>query len=111
MAHTHRTEIQPKRDETFSAQAHIAAWNARRAEHERAGGPFFISGRMAAWHAKRGLRKSGSRAGFGFGPLHGLAHGVNSARAGRGLFSIYGPNFAVNSNFSQFIFCSEIVYI
>jgi hypothetical protein len=80
-----------------------------RAEHERAGGPFFVSGGMAAWHVKRGLRKSGPQTVFGFGPLRGLARGVNSARAGRGPFSIYGLNFAVNSYFSQFIYCSEIV--
>jgi hypothetical protein len=109
MAHTHRTEIQPRRDETFLAQAQVTAWSTGRAESERAGGPFFVSGRMAAWHAKRGLMKSGPRAIFSFGPLRGLARGVNSARAGRGPFFIYGPNFAVNSNFLQFIFCSEIV--
>jgi hypothetical protein len=64
---------------------------------------------MAAWHGERGLRASGLWASFGFGPLRGLARRVNSARAGRGPFSIYGPNFAVNSIFSQFIFYSEIV--
>jgi hypothetical protein len=100
MAHTHRTEIQPRRDGTFPAQAQVAAWSAGRTERKRAGGPFFISGCMATWHVKRGLRKSGPRAVFGFGPLRGLARGVNSARAGRGSFSIYGLNFAVNSNFS-----------
>jgi hypothetical protein len=40
-------------DETFPAQAQVAAWSAGRAERERTGGPFFISVRMAAWHAKR----------------------------------------------------------
>jgi hypothetical protein len=78
-------------------------------EHERDGGLISVSGRMVAWHGERGLRASGPRAVFGFGPLHGLAHGVSSARAGRGPFSIFGPNFVVNSNLSQFIFCSEIV--
>jgi hypothetical protein len=52
-AHTHRTEFQHRRDETFPTQAQVAAWSAGRAERERAGGPFFVSGRMAAWHAKR----------------------------------------------------------
>jgi hypothetical protein len=85
------------------------AWSAGRAERERVGGLNSVSGRMAAWHGERGLKASGPWAGFGFGPLRGLARGVNSARAGRGPFSIFGPNFAVNSNFSQFIFCSEIV--
>jgi hypothetical protein len=103
MAHTHRTEIQPRRDETFLAQAQVAAWSVGRAERERAGGLFFVSGRMAAWHAKRGLRKSGPQAVFGFGPFRSLARGEFSARTGRGLI------FTVNSNFSQFIYCSEIV--
>jgi hypothetical protein len=109
MAHDHRTEFRPKREETFPAQAQVAAWSAGRAEHERAGGPVSISGRMAAWHVERGLRKSGPRAIFGFGPFRGLARGVSSARAGRGPISIFGPNFIVNSNLSQFIFCLEIV--
>jgi hypothetical protein len=64
---------------------------------------------MAAWHAERGLRKSGPQAVFGFGPLRGLAREESSARVGRGPFSIFRPNFIVNRNFSQFIFCSEIV--
>jgi hypothetical protein len=64
---------------------------------------------MVAWHVERGLRESGPRAVFGFEPLRGLARGVRFARAGRGPFSILGPNFTVNSNLSQFIFCSEIV--
>jgi hypothetical protein len=84
-------------------------WSAGRAEREQAGGPVSVSGRMAAWHVERGLRASGSWAVFGFGPLRGLARGVNSARAGRGPFSIFGPNFIANSNLSQFIFCLEIV--
>jgi hypothetical protein len=46
---------------------------------------------------------------FGFGPLRGLAREVSSARTGRGPILFFGPNFAVNSNFSQFIYCSEIV--
>jgi hypothetical protein len=108
-AHDHRTEIQPRREESFPAQAQVAAWSAGRAERERAGGSFSVSGRMAAWHAERGLRKSGPRAVFGFRPFHGLARGEVSARAGRGPFFIFGPNFAVNSNFSQFIYCLEIV--
>jgi hypothetical protein len=99
-AHDHRTEIQPRREETFSAQAQVAAWSAGRAERERAGGPVSVSGRMAAWHVERGLRKSGPRAIFGFGPLRGLARGESSVRAGRGPFFIFGPNFTVNSNFS-----------
>jgi hypothetical protein len=74
-AHTHRTEIQPRRDETFLAQAQVAAWSAGRAERERAAGLISVSGRMAAWHGERGLRKSGPRAVFGFRPLHGLARG------------------------------------
>jgi hypothetical protein len=80
-----------------------------RAERERAAGLISVSGRMAAWHGERGLKKSGPRAVFIFGPLRGLARWVNSARAGRGPFSIYRPNFVVNNNFSQFIYCSEIV--
>jgi hypothetical protein len=109
MAHDHRTEFRPRREETFPTQAQVAAWSAGRAERERAGGPVSVSGRMAAWHAERGLRASGTRAVFGFGPLRGLARGVNSAQAGRVLFSIFGSNFIVNSNLSQFIFCLEIV--
>jgi hypothetical protein len=87
-------------DESFPAQAQVAACSAGRAERERAAGLISVSGRMAAWHGECGLRKSGSQAGFGFGPLRGRARGVNSARAGGGPFSIYGPNFAVDSNFS-----------
>jgi hypothetical protein len=109
MAHDHRTEFQPSREETFPAQAQVAAWSAGRAEREWASGPISVSGRMAAWHAERGLRASGPWAVFGFGRLHGLARGMNSARAGRGPFFIFGPNFIVNSNLSQFIFCSEII--
>jgi hypothetical protein len=85
------------------------AWRARRAEREQADGPVSVSGRMAAWHAECGLRASGLWAVFGFGRLRGLARGMNSARAGRGLFFIFGPNFVVSSNLSQFIFCLEIV--
>jgi hypothetical protein len=109
MAHDHRTEFRLKREETFPAQAQVAAWSMGRAERERAGGPVSVSGRMVAWHAERGLRKSGPRAVFGFRSFRGLARGVSSARAGRGPISIFGPNFVVNNNLSQFIFCSEIV--
>jgi hypothetical protein len=98
MTHNHRTGFRPRREETFPAQAQVAAWSAGRTERERAGGLVSVSGRMAAWHAERGLRASGPRAVFGFGPLRGLARGVNSARAGRVSFSIFGPNFVVNSN-------------
>jgi hypothetical protein len=94
---------------SFPGQAQVAAWSAGRAERERAGGLISVSGRMAAWHGERGRRASGPWAGFGFELLRGLARGVNSVRAGRGPFSIFGPNFTVNSNLSQFIFCSEIV--
>jgi hypothetical protein len=104
MTHDHQTEFWPRREETFPAQAQVAAWSAGRAERERVGGPVSVSGRMAAWHEERGLRKSGPRAVFGFGPFRGLARGVSSARAGRGLISNCGPNFIVNSNLSQFIF-------
>jgi hypothetical protein len=107
--HDHRTKIQPRREEAFPAQAQVAAWSVGRAEREWAGGPVSVSGRMAAWHAERGLRKSGSRAVFGFEPLRGLARGEGFARAGRVPFSIFWPNFVVNSNFSQFSFYSEIV--
>jgi hypothetical protein len=100
MAHDHRTEFRPRREETFPAQAKVAAWSAGRAEREWVGGPISVSGRMAAWHAERGLRASGPRAVFGFGPLRGLARGVNSVRAGRGPFFIFRPNFVVNSNLS-----------
>jgi hypothetical protein len=108
-AHTHRTEFQPRRDETFPAQAQVAAWSVRRAERERAAGLISVSGCMAAWHGERGLRTSGPRAVFGFGPLRGVAREVSSARTGRGPISFFGLNFAVNSNLSQFIYCSEIV--
>jgi hypothetical protein len=57
----------------------------------------------------RGAASEEERAIFGFGPLRGLARGESSARAGRGPFSIFGPNFTVNSNISQFIFYSEII--
>jgi hypothetical protein len=90
MAHDHRTEIQPRWEESFSAQAQVAAWSTGRAERERAGGPFSVSGRMTAWHGERGLRKSGPQAVFGFGPLGGLAHGEDSMRAGRGPISFSG---------------------
>jgi hypothetical protein len=86
MAHDHRTESRPRCEVTFPAQAQVAAWSAGRAERERAGGPVSGSGRMAAWHAERGLRASGPWAVFGVGPFRGLARGVKSARAGRGLF-------------------------
>jgi hypothetical protein len=109
MAHDHRTEFWPRREDTFPVQAQVAAWSTRRAECERAGGLIFVLGRMAAWHAERGLRASGPWAVFSFGPLRGLAHGMNSARVGRGPVFIFRPNFIVNSNLSQFIFCSEIV--
>jgi hypothetical protein len=78
MTHDHRTEIQPRREGSFPAQAQVAAWSAGCAERERAGGPFSVSGRMTAWHGERGLRKSGPRAIFGFGPLGGLARGEDS---------------------------------
>jgi hypothetical protein len=71
MAHDHWTEFRPRRKETFPAQAQVAAWSAGRAERERAGGPVSVSGRMAAWHAERGLRASGPRAIFSFEPLRG----------------------------------------
>jgi hypothetical protein len=89
-AHDHRTEIQPRWEEFFPAQAQVAAWSAGSAERERAGGTFSISGRMTAWHGEWGLRKSGSRADFGFGPLGGLARGEDSVRAGRGPISFSG---------------------
>jgi hypothetical protein len=108
-AHDHRTKIQPRREEAFLAQAQVAAWSTGRAEREWAGGLISVSSRKAAWHGERGLRASGPWAGFGVEPPRGLARGMKSARAGRGLFSIFGPNFEVNSNFLQFIFYSEIV--
>jgi hypothetical protein len=79
MAHDHRTVSRPRWEVTFPTQAQVAAWSAGRAERERAGGPVSVSGRMADWHAERGLRASGPWAVFGFGPLHGLARGMNSA--------------------------------
>jgi hypothetical protein len=108
-AHNHRTKFRLRREDTFPAQAQVAAWGVGRAERKRAGGLVSVSDRMAAWHAYRSLRVSGPRAIFGFGPLCGLARGKSSARAGRGTFFIFGPNFTVNSNLPQFIFCSEIV--
>jgi hypothetical protein len=94
-----------------SAQAQVVVWSAGHAERERAGGPVSVSGRMAAWHGEHGLRASGPWAvgRFRLWAASRLARGVSSARAGRGPFSIFGPNFVVNSNLSQFIFCSEIV--
>jgi hypothetical protein len=89
-AHTHRTEFQPRRDETFPAQAQVAAWSVGRTERERAAGLFSVSGRMAAWDGERGLRASGSRTVFGFGPLRVLAREVSSARTGRGPISFLG---------------------
>jgi hypothetical protein len=80
-----------------------------RAERDRAAGLISVSGRMAAWHGERGLRASGPRAIFGFGPLRGLAREVSSVRTGRGPILFLGRNFVVNSNFSQFIYYSEIV--
>jgi hypothetical protein len=99
-AHTHRTEFQPRRDESFLAQAQDAAWSAGRAERERAAGLFSVSGRKAAWDGERGLRASGPRAGFGFGPLRGLTREMSSARKGCGPISFLGQIFAVNSNLS-----------
>jgi hypothetical protein len=61
IAHDHQTGFRPRREETFLAQAQVAAWSAGRAERERAGGPVSVSGRMAAWHAERGLGVSGYR--------------------------------------------------
>jgi hypothetical protein len=52
MAHDHRTEFRPRREETFPAQAQVAAWSAGRAEREWAGGPFLASGRFAASRAE-----------------------------------------------------------
>jgi hypothetical protein len=109
MAHNHRTESRPRWEMTFPAQAQVAAWSAGRTERERADGPVSVLGRMAAWRVEHGLRASGPWAVFGFGPLHSLARGVKSARAGHGLFSYSGRILVVNSNLSQFIFCSEIV--
>jgi hypothetical protein len=70
-AHNHWTEFRPRREDTFPAQAQVAAWGVGRAERERAGGPFSVSGHMAAWHAERGLRASG--------PLRDLARLKSSA--------------------------------
>jgi hypothetical protein len=92
-----RDSAQAGRD--FPAQAQVAAWSVGRAERERAGGLISVSGRMVAWHGERGLRASVPWAGFSFGPLRGLAHGVNPAQASRRPFSILGSNFVVNSNF------------
>jgi hypothetical protein len=92
-AHTHQTEIQPRRDETFPAQAQVAAWSVGRTERERAAGLISVSGRMAAWHGERGLRASGPRAVFGFGPLRSLAREVSSARTGRGPISFFWAKF------------------
>jgi hypothetical protein len=57
MVHNHRTGFRPRREETFPAQAQVAAWSAGRTERERAGELVSVSGRMAAWHAERGLRE------------------------------------------------------
>jgi hypothetical protein len=100
MAHDHRTESRHRWEVTFPAQAQVAAWSAGRTECERADGPVSVSGRMAAWHAERGLRASGSWAVFGFGPLRDLARGVKSARAGRGFFLFSDRILVVNSNIS-----------
>jgi hypothetical protein len=61
---------------------------------------------FAAWSAGHVERE---RAGFRFGPNGSLVRGALYARAGRGLFSYSGRISVVNSNISQFIFCSEIV--
>jgi hypothetical protein len=66
------------------------AWSAGRAEREQAAGLISVSGRMVAWHGERGLRASGPRAIFGFGPLRGLAREVSSVRMGHGLISFLG---------------------
>jgi hypothetical protein len=88
-AHIHRTEFQPKRDETFPAQAQVAAWSMGSVERERAGVPFFVSGRSGGLAREPRLRKSGSRAIFGFGPFRGQARGEFSARTGCGPISFW----------------------
>jgi hypothetical protein len=109
MTHDHRTESRPRWEMSFPAHAQLAAWSVGRAERERADGPVSVSGCIAAWRAERSLRASGPWDVFGFGPLHGLARGAQSARAGRWLFLYSGRILVVNSNLLQFIFCSEIV--
>jgi hypothetical protein len=44
VVHDHRTESRPRWETSFSAQAQVAAWSARRAERERADGPVSASG-------------------------------------------------------------------
>jgi hypothetical protein len=70
----------------FLASGRIAAWRAERSVRERADEPFSASGRIAAWHAERSMRERAVS-----------------------LFSYSGRISVVNSNLSQFIFCSEIV--
>jgi hypothetical protein len=82
-AHRHRTEIQPRRGESFPAQAQVAAWSAGRTERERAGGPFLGFGPFPG--RERGVFSREWAAGrfFGFGPFFGQARAVIFARAGR----------------------------
>jgi hypothetical protein len=51
-AHRQRTEFQPRRDESFPAQAQVAAWSTGRAEREQAAGRFSTSGRFPTRRAK-----------------------------------------------------------
>jgi hypothetical protein len=83
-AHRHRTEIQPRRGESFSAQAQVAAWSAGRAERERAGGPFFGFGPFPGRERRVFSREWVAGRFFGFGPFPGQACAVIFARAGRG---------------------------
>jgi hypothetical protein len=57
MAHDHRTEFRPRREETFLTQAQVAAWSAGRAEREQAGFRLGPHGGLA-----RGARSEGERA-------------------------------------------------
>jgi hypothetical protein len=57
MAHDHRTEFRPRREETFPAQAQVAAWSVGHVERERAGFRLGPHGGLA-----RGARSEGERA-------------------------------------------------
>jgi hypothetical protein len=73
-------------DGPFLASGPIAAWRTERSVSERADGPFWALGRIAAWRAERSM-----------------------CEWAVGLFSYSDRISVVNSNLSQFIFCSEII--
>jgi hypothetical protein len=99
-AHRHRTEIQPRRGESFPAQAQVAAWSAGRAERERAGGSFLGLGPVAGRERGEVSREWAAGWFFSFGSFSRQTRTVFSARTGRGPFSILDRIFTVNSRVS-----------